>query len=523
MKTVLLELTTQSCEGIENAYLFEKSLIKKLSEAYKNGQLPNFFNPFQNLLENEKENFKGIVNTLDKLIVTMEQPENISYSKLIVDKLESKPYNSPLRFKPGNFATAITVLGKVEHTTDFPILDCESNPIPPRSVSSMLFTELYNVFFCSVQAWIRNCSLRGEITDFRGKITEEQFQEKIDGITIHVIQMQRIIRLLQQQELIILPEDKDIYDKILKFPVDFVEVYLQSCLLELPKFVKTRIQYDKCSVETPNESTSIDIDATRAHIVKEVKGKITKLNECQRVKQFIQNLTSILKVIVERKLVQLVVSEDELLQKCPSGLLTDLFDQRGYFQELDEKVKKFKIEECIFESTLILIKLFNQIFHCDNGERREKEIIVKELEKIYNRISMVDAINFKDVIEKLKMKLGEFLSHFYEMPKLPEKVDGANEEEYNKLMTIYKTEMEKKMKQVEEMNYNGVRYGFNKLHMLNDGDINNRYKRFASEKLVADFESVDKCICGIVGYGYEEDTRRPPFYLFQLSYWTHCN
>ena len=142
LKTVLLELTTQSCEGIENAYLFTKSLIKRLSEAYENVVLPNFFNPSQNLLENEKENFKGIVNTLDKLVMTMEQPENISYSKLIVDT----PYNSPLRFESGNLA--VTALGKVEHTTKFPILDCESNPIPPRSFSFMLFTELYNVFLC---------------------------------------------------------------------------------------------------------------------------------------------------------------------------------------------------------------------------------------------------------------------------------------------------------------------------------------------------------------------------------------
>ena len=379
------------------------------------------------------------------------------------------------------------------------------------------------MFFC-VQAWIGNCSLRGEITDLRGKIAEERLQEKIDGITIHVIQMQRIIRLLQQQELKILPEDKDIYDKILKFPVDFVEVYLQSCLVALPRFVKTRKEYDECSGETPNENTSIDIDATRAHIVKEVEGKITKLNEkgkCQRVKQFIQNLTSFLRVVmVERKLVQLVDSENQLLQKCPSGVLTDLFDKKGYFQELDEKVKKFKIEKCIFESTLILVKFFKQILHCENGKRKKKEIIVKELNAIYKRISEVDT-SFKDVIEELKMNLGEFLSHFYEMPKLPEKVDGANEEEYNKLMTIYKTEIEKKIKQVKEMNYNAVNYQ-NKLHELNDGDFN-RYARFASKKLVADFESVKKCICGLVGYGYEESTRRPPFYLFQLSYETHCS
>ena len=167
------------------------------------------------------------------------------------------------------------------------------------------------------------------------------------------------------------------------------------------------------------------------------------------------------------------------------------------------------------------MEFFKQILHCENGERKKKEIIVKELEAIYKRVSEVESINFKDVIEKLKMNLGEFLSHFYEMPKLPEKVDGANEEEYIKLMTIYKTEMEKKMKQVEEMNCNGVYY--NELYLLNDDDFNVSYEivisqRFASKKIIADFGSF-KCMCGLVGY--KKEICISPFYLFKHFYSRH--
>ena len=170
------------------------------------------------------------------------------------------------------------------------------------------------------------------------------------------------------------------------------------------------------------------------------------------------------------------------------------------------------------------MEFFKQILHCENGERKKKEIIVKELEAIYKRISEVDS-SFEDVIEKLKMNLGEFLSHFYEMPKLPEKVDGANEEEYNKLMTIYKTEMKKKIEQVEmnnkEMNYNGGYY--NELYLLSDDDFNVSYgivisQRFASKKMIADFGSF-KCMCGLVGY--KEETCISPFYLFEHFYSRH--
>ena len=217
LKTVLLELTTQSCEGIENAYLFTKSLIKRLSEAYKNVLLPNFFNPSQNLLESQIVKNPYIVIELKYLI--NEQP-NWFY------------FDSP-----------VTVLGKVliknygeVRYVDLPILDSEGNTIPPGSIPFMLLTELYHDFLLNLKA----------------------FSDKwnaMEKITTKVIQIKRIVRLLQLQrrnDPDDTVDDNNLFEEILQLPVEV----LQMLYINLPRFPETRKEYDEWSSETPNEDSS---------------------------------------------------------------------------------------------------------------------------------------------------------------------------------------------------------------------------------------------------------------------------
>ena len=223
------------------------------------------------------------------------------------------------------FDSPVTVLGKVMVKNygqvpyfDLSILDSEGNTIPPGSIQFMLLTELYHDFLLNLKA-------------FSDK------WDTMEKITTKVIQIKRIVRLLQLQgrnDPDDTVDDKNLYEEILELPVEV----LQMLYINLPRFPETRKEYDEWSSETPNEDSSIDIDATRADIVKKVNMKVNEKEECQQVNKFLQNLALFLwRVIVEKKIVQLDVSEDEIFKKCPSG---HFFIQNDHFQKLDEIIKQ---------------------------------------------------------------------------------------------------------------------------------------------------------------------------------------
>ena len=102
LKTVLLELTSSKLyctDGIHNnAYGFMKSLIKRLIEAYKERNLPNFFVPSQNLLEDEKD-VQLITISLKKVLSFVNEIETFltNIKKLNVSDFSVKDFSPELK------------------------------------------------------------------------------------------------------------------------------------------------------------------------------------------------------------------------------------------------------------------------------------------------------------------------------------------------------------------------------------------------------------------------------------------
>ena len=77
MKTILLELTTHSClDEISTSYAFAKALVDSLRAAYLKKELPSFFIPTQNLLQQQHDgNFREIIDVLENILI--ERPHQI--------------------------------------------------------------------------------------------------------------------------------------------------------------------------------------------------------------------------------------------------------------------------------------------------------------------------------------------------------------------------------------------------------------------------------------------------------------
>ena len=71
----------------------------------------------------------------------------------------------------------------------------------------------------------------------------------------------------------------------------------------------------------------------------------------------------------------------------------------------------------------------------------------------------LDSAKFKTPVQNNKKHLGEFLDHFDNMLKFPEKVenngdDRVNQEEYRNQLISYKDEMDKKIVELKKSKYN---------------------------------------------------------------------
>ena len=528
MKTVLLELTVQSCKGIENVHLFATALVERLVKAYETGDLPNFFIPSQNLLsENEGSDITELVNMLNGIIM---KPEITHAESSNADTFSLGLYRG--RFK--SEVALVTLLKNVKHVTHFPILANDESKTIPQNITVMFLAEIYNnllsslqTFFCKGRPSARELQ---QIHDFtripieligpkslpKGYYLLENLLRSEETICTNVIQMKRIARLVQSQGTIS-NSYKMIVDEVLKFPVDFLKEYISNFWQRIPHLPENRMECEQLS----GASDSLEPDVMRTRVIEKVEKLINEINEtekAQQVNQFFHNVTALLKnAISEKKLVQLSVTEHIFFGISSSGRVTDLFNLKGYFLELDDKILKYKIEENIFEIYCIFAEFFKQIIHCDNEERMEKEVVHRALVNILNKIRKLDS-ELEDIVDKNKSNLEEFLNHFYEMQKMPVKDDGMDQEDYEKqLKDNYMTEKIPIMNRIREMNYGQSSDGSNS--NLFPKNSNGSIMYIGSTKMIAKFKSIETCSCGKEKLsGFIDNS---PIYIFESLYSKH--
>ena len=526
LKTVLLELTVQSCKGIENAYLFATALVERLVKAYETGDLPNFFIPSQNLLsKNEGSDISELVNMLNGIIMKPEITHAESYCFSFYKCLFYRSKND----------SPVTLLKNVENVTHFPILANDESKTIPQNIIVMFLAEIYNNVLSSLKTFFcKRPSARElqQIHDFtripieligpkslpKGYYLLENLLRSEETICTNVIQMKRIARLVQSQ-VTISNSYKMIVDEVLKFPVDFLKEYISNFWQRIPHLPENRMECEQLS----GGSDSLEPDVMRTRVIEKVEKLINEINEtekAQQVNQFFHNVTALLKnAISEKKLVQLSVPEHIFFGISSSGCVTDLFNLKGYFLELDDKILKYKIEENIFEIYCIFAEFFKQIIHCDNEERMEKEVVHRALVNILNKISKLDS-ELEDIVDKNKSNLEEFLNHFYEMQKMPVKDDGMDQEDYEKqLQDNYMAEMRPIINRIREMNYSKSSDGSDSNLFLKSSGSHDSIMRIGSTKMIAKFESIKRCSCGkeeLSGW-----MNNAPFDIFQFLYNAH--
>ena len=529
LKTVLLELTVQSCKGIENVHLFATALVERLVKAYETGDLPNFFIPSQNLLsENEGRDITELVNMLNGIIM---KPEITHAESSNADIFSLGLYRGTHGSKDS--VALVTLLKNVKHVTHFPILANDESKTIPQNITVMFLAEIYNnvlsslqTFFCKLRPSARQMQQIFDVTRIPKELEPEALREgrailyvvlcMQEEICSKVIQMKRIARLVQSQGTIS-DSYKKIVDEVLKFPVYFLKEYISNFWQRIPHLPENRMKCEQLS----GGSNSLEPDIMRTRVTEKVEKLINEINEtekAQQVNQFFHNVTALLKnAISEKKLVQLSVPEHIFFGISSSGHVTDLFNLKGYFLELDDKILKYKIEENIFEIYCIFAEFFKQIIHCDNKERMEKEVVHRALVNILNKISKLDS-ELEDIVDKNKSNLEEFLNHFYEMQKMPVKDDGMDQEDYEKqLMENYITEKLPIMNRIREMNYDNS----------SDYIDSNLFPKYGSAgimiigstKMITKFESIKTCSCG--KKELSQWMNRAPFYIFQFLYDKH--
>ena len=528
LKTVLLELTVQSCKGIENVHLFATALVERLVKAYETGDLPNFFIPSQNLLsENEGSDITELVNMLNGIMI---KPE-------ITHAESSNAYTFSLGLYRDSYESRVpvalvTLLNNVKNVTHFPILANDESKTIPQNITVMFLAEIYNNVLSSLQTFFcerPSAHRMNQILDYLRELIKSEstkeghailygLRDKEETICTKVIQMKRIARLVQSQGTIS-DSYKKIVDEVLKFPVDFLKEYISNFWQRIPHLPENRI---KCE-ELSGGSDSLEPDVMRTRVTDKVEKLINEINEtekAQQVNQFFHNVTALLKnAISEKKLVQLSVPEHIFFGISSSGRVTDLFDLKDYFLKLDDKILKYKIEENIFEIYCIFAEFFKQIIHCDNEERMEKEVVHRALVNILNKIRKLDS-ELEDIVDKNKSNLEEFLNHFYEMQKMPVKDDGMDQEDYEKqLQDNYMAEMGPIINQIREMNYSKSSDGSDSNLFLKSSGSHDSIMRIGSTKMIAKFESIKRCSCGkeeLSGW-----MNNAPFDIFQFLYTAH--
>lgn len=342
LKTVLLELTTsqQFCSETtrSNAHCFTNALIEKLSNAYDQNELPNFFIPSQNLLENEHGEIKQLANMIRTL--KKGRPEEICgisyYCK------------SP-----------VTILSNIRTIADLPVIVDDIS----QNITLMFLTELYNDLRWRIQDAFKEATSLGQgnmiwrcggvemmkhLLAQQGNITtgtkpEERVLFSLlrqkRNIVSTVILIKRIVRLMHlqwmsfakvnddklvggssnhtdtrlEQEVKPLTEGCEmldvIFNQILEFNVICFEDYL--CFVLFKQRGDRRLQ-------TSNQATRDKDDKNYKFIFSGVCRKTfdttvnrtNATNEARLANRFQQNLTLLLKfAISEKKIIQLITPE----------------------------------------------------------------------------------------------------------------------------------------------------------------------------------------------------------------------
>ena len=202
LKTILLELTTQPCEGFKNAYLFVKALLERLCNAYRMKKLPNFFIPSQNLLKNENVSF------IDEFWEAL--MDNDRYQKFPYDpSLMFQRLSSDNIFFQDSGPKNATILTKLLFS-DFPLLENDENHlIPSGSINLLFLIEVYIYFLHRVKYFLSPIFLQ-EFCD-------------IDKLVKVFIAIRRLFRLLQLQDSI---EINNCFDEL--FKPGSAEEYLET-------------------------------------------------------------------------------------------------------------------------------------------------------------------------------------------------------------------------------------------------------------------------------------------------------
>ena len=394
VKTVLMELSTQPPVGIENALQFKKVLIERLIKAYKEWNLPNFFVPSQNLFEYEtsKSSATEIVNKFNEI-----------KNKPNTSEIRSYNFTFDNKFNREEPVPLLTRLNTLEKETNFPVLD-NKNKTTPQNISVMFLTEIYNDLLSNMEKFLLYRSVKYS-TDIelsykppytRDKILKiKKFVDYIQTMLLSKItQLKRIVRLVKFQAACSGGIDDEVFEEILQFPVKIYYHYAKLCYDNIPILPTKRTEFEEmCNnrqLYPTDEDFITDLDILRDQVANQMEKVIQEINETsegQQVNRFYRNLTTLLdNLIIKKNMINLYVPEDKLLGRCPSKLMTDLFDLRNYFTKLDEKILEWKIAQTFYEIWRTHTEFFMQILHTDKDQRQPiKEEAEKKLMIYLNR------------------------------------------------------------------------------------------------------------------------------------------
>ena len=118
-------------------------------------------------------------------------------------------------------------------------------------------------------------------------------------------------------------------------------------------------------------------------------------------------------------------------------------------------------------------------------------------------MEQLDSAKFGMVVQNNKEYLGEFLDHFDNIPKFPEKMEDSDiQDEYQNQLESYKQEMEQKIAELQELKYdNSVEsktYPLSDLIIMGYGPENQSsilLDKFSNARIEEKRESLKGCFC----------------------------
>ena len=308
-------------------------------------------------------------------------------------------------------------------------------------------------------------------------------KESVDDVIISFIKLKRILRIV----------DEDAADSL---SVKIFKSYIDKCISILPCLPEKRLSYEKLS-------DSVDIDRIHEYLTGEMekikKNEISQIEECEQVDKFYNRVG---------KLLNKTTSPEEHLQQETRRSLMDEF-QIEYNRELNEKIRRFKLEEKYFETVCVYLEFFKKIFHTDERDNREE--IQNNLERILDDIVNIDQ-SFESIVQDNNNKLTRFLNLFYEtqnFQEIGEEVNEVNEEI---------------MKVLRGIKYDGDE-SWSRIAMKIDSCLTFKERiQNVSEEMNSRFKTANNsCICSndktgfrsFLNYGDSGDIFLPPLQIFE--------